>query len=46
MEQIGRTAIMFAVAGGEWIAVTLYGTIKDPVKGYEHKTIGLSLNHL
>lgn len=31
---------------GEWIAVVLYGTIGAPVKGYEHETIGLGINHL
>jgi len=31
---------------GEWLAVVLYGTIGAPVKGYEHETIGLGLNHL
>lgn len=31
---------------GEWIAVVLYGTIGAPIKGYEHETIGLGINHL
>ena len=31
---------------GEWLAVVLYGTIGAPVKGYEHETVGLGLNHL
>ncbi len=31
---------------GSWLAVVLYGTIGAPVKGYEHETIGLGLNHL
>ncbi len=31
---------------GEWLAVVLYGTIGAPVKGYEHETIGLGMNHL
>lgn len=31
---------------GEWIAVALYGTIGAPVKGWEHETIGLGINHL
>ncbi len=31
---------------GEWLAVVLYGTIGAPIKGYEHETIGLGLNHL
>lgn len=31
---------------GEWIAVSLYGTIGAPVKGYEHEAIGLGLNHV
>ncbi|MCJ7806800.1 MAG: transcriptional regulator, partial [Clostridia bacterium] len=29
-----------------WLAVVLYGTIGAPIKGYEHETIGLGLNHL
>ena len=31
---------------GEWLAVVLYGTIGAPIKGYEHETVGLGLNHL
>ncbi len=31
---------------GEWLAVVLYGTIGAPIKGYEHETIGLGMNHL
>jgi hut operon positive regulatory protein len=31
---------------GDWLAVVLYGTIGAPVKGYEHETIGLGLNHV
>ncbi|GAK03515.1 Hut operon positive regulatory protein [Geomicrobium sp. JCM 19037] len=31
---------------GEWIAVSLYGTIGAPVKGAEHETIGLGINHI
>lgn len=31
---------------GEWLAVVLYGMIGAPVKGYEHETIGMGLNHL
>ncbi len=31
---------------GDWLAVVLYGTIGAPVKGYEHETIGLGINHL
>ncbi len=31
---------------GEWLAVVLYGTIGAPIKGYEHETIGLGINHL
>lgn len=31
---------------GEWIAVSLYGTIGAPVKGFEHEAIGLGINHL
>lgn len=48
--------LMFAVAkgprsidqreDGNWLAVVLYGTIGAPIKGYEHETIGLGINHL
>ncbi|WP_066299936.1 hut operon transcriptional regulator HutP [Bacillus sp. FJAT-29937] len=31
---------------GDWIAVSLYGTIGAPVKGLEHETIGLGINHI
>lgn len=31
---------------GEWIAVSLYGTIGAPVKGSEHEAIGLGINHI
>jgi hut operon positive regulatory protein len=31
---------------GDWIAVALYGTIGAPVKGLEHETIGLGINHI
>ncbi|WP_409288717.1 hut operon transcriptional regulator HutP [Peribacillus sp. SCS-37] len=31
---------------GEWIAVALYGTIGAPVKGFEHETVGLGINHI
>ncbi|NDI34946.1 hut operon transcriptional regulator HutP [Chengkuizengella sediminis] len=31
---------------GEWIAVALYGTIGAPIKGLEHETIGLGINHV
>ncbi len=31
---------------GEWIAVALYGTIGAPIKGQEHETIGLGINHI
>jgi len=31
---------------GDWIAVVLYGTIGAPIKGNEHETIGLGINHL
>ncbi|WP_026672781.1 hut operon transcriptional regulator HutP [Alkalihalobacterium bogoriense] len=33
-------------AEGDWIAVSLYGTIGAPVKGSEHETIGLGINHI
>ncbi|PYZ91995.1 transcriptional regulator [Salipaludibacillus keqinensis] len=31
---------------GEWIAVSLYGTIGAPIKGAEHETIGMGINHI
>ncbi|MBT2755225.1 hut operon transcriptional regulator HutP [Mesobacillus foraminis] len=31
---------------GEWIAVAFYGTIGAPVKGAEHETFGLGINHI
>lgn len=31
---------------GEWIAVALYGTIGAPIKGLEHETTGLGINHI
>jgi hut operon positive regulator len=31
---------------GEWLAVALYGTIGAPVKGLEHETLGLGINHI
>lgn len=31
---------------GEWISIAFYGTIGAPVKGYEHETIGLGINHI
>jgi hut operon positive regulatory protein len=31
---------------GEWIAVALYGTIRAPVRGFEHEAIGLGINHI
>jgi hut operon positive regulator len=30
----------------EWFAVCLYGTIGAPIKGFEHETIGLGINHI
>jgi hut operon positive regulatory protein len=33
-------------AEGDWLAVCLYGTIGAPVKGSEHETIGLGINHI
>jgi hut operon positive regulatory protein len=33
-------------AEGEWIAVALYGTIGAPIRGLEHETIGLGINHI
>jgi hut operon positive regulator len=29
---------------GEWIAVTLYGNMGAPIKGFEHEVIGLGIN--
>ena len=34
------------VEEGSWLAVALYGTIGAPVKGSEHETIGLGINHI
>lgn len=31
---------------GEWVAVCMYGTIGAPIKGFEHETIGLGINHI
>ncbi|MTH51911.1 hut operon transcriptional regulator HutP [Bacillus mangrovi] len=31
---------------GEWIAAAFYGTIGAPVKGLEHETTGLGINHI
>ena len=31
---------------GEWVAVAFYGTIGAPVKGLEHETFGLGINHI
>lgn len=31
---------------GEWIAVAFYGTIGAPVKGWEHETAGMGINHI
>lgn len=33
-------------AEGDWIAVCLYGTIGAPIKGSEHETLGLGINHM
>ncbi|MBR7553724.1 hut operon transcriptional regulator HutP [Allobacillus sp. GCM10007491] len=33
-------------AEGEWLAVALYGTIGAPIKGLEHETVGLGINHI
>lgn len=30
----------------QWFAVCLYGTIGAPIKGFEHETIGLGINHV
>ena len=47
-------ALRFAIVRGprlpgddtEWIAVALYGTIGQPVKGNEHEVVGLGINHV
>ncbi|MDF2903978.1 MAG: hutP [Bacillus sp. (in: firmicutes)] len=54
--EMGRTVgLRFAVVRGtpfpdkgegEWIAVAFYGTIGAPVKGWEHETVGLGINHI
>ncbi|SEV92780.1 hut operon positive regulatory protein [Aliicoccus persicus] len=31
---------------GEWIAVCFYGTIGAPIRGKEHETLGLGINHI
>lgn len=31
---------------GEWLAVAIYGTIGAPIKGLEHETLGLGINHI
>jgi hut operon positive regulator len=31
---------------GEWVTVCMYGTIGPPIKGFEHETIGLGINHI
>ncbi|UTL72605.1 hut operon transcriptional regulator HutP [Bacillus halotolerans] len=33
-------------AEGDWIAVSLYGTIGAPIKGLEHETFGVGINHI
>lgn len=55
-DMLRTVGLIFAVArgprrtdqleDGDWVAVVLYGTIGAPVKGYEHETIGLGINHL
>ncbi|BAS26112.1 anti-terminator HutP [Limnochorda pilosa] len=55
--EVLRTAgLTFAVArgprsrrfpeDGKWLAVALYGTIGAPVRGFEHETLGLGINHI
>jgi len=29
-----------------WIAVAMYGTIGQPIKGNEHEVVGLGINHV
>ena len=43
---IVRGAINNAKKDEEWFAVCLYGSIGAPIKGFEHDTIGLGINHL
>lgn len=31
---------------GEWLAICFYGTIGAPIKGKEHETLGLGINHI
>ena len=31
---------------GDWLAVCFYGTIGAPIKGKEHETLGLGINHI
>ncbi|GGA19849.1 hut operon transcriptional regulator HutP [Paenibacillus physcomitrellae] len=31
---------------GEWIAVSVYGTIGAPKKGFEHEAVGFGFNHI
>jgi len=31
---------------GEWICVSMFGTIGAPKKGYEHEVLGFSINHI
>lgn len=31
---------------GEWVTICMYGTIGAPIKGFEHETIGLGINHI
>lgn len=31
---------------GEWIAVSIYGTIGAPKKGFEHEAFGFGFNHI
>ncbi|MEC5259203.1 hut operon transcriptional regulator HutP [Bacillus amyloliquefaciens] len=33
-------------AEDDWIAVSLYGTIGAPIKGLEHETFGVGINHI
>lgn len=30
---------------GDWVIVCFYGTIGAPIRGFEHETIGLGINH-
>lgn len=52
-EVLRTVGLTFAIVRGpmtapdeDWVAVCLYGTIGAPIKGFEHETIGLGINHI